>query len=236
MENESNIIDTINETIEINDNKIFKFDYKNQQLENNLNYIKWKDSNIKEYGSNAKLFKCKKCKIMFCSKYEDIIKEPYYLAPCIICKQYICYFCSYSYIHLQEHRKIFCCYKRILNISFFICAPHYTKEYDIFESFYLCFLIPVLNLFIQCILINKILFVCLATSKSKNEGILVKSNMEKSKFFIIIYIFTYLLLSIPCLLVFNFFVYFLYLLSLPFKSWLFKYYLGIFDTNDQFLI
>ena len=107
MENESNIIDTINETIQINDNKIFKFDYENQQLESNLNYIKWKDSNIKEYGNNAKLFKCKKCKIFFYSKYEDIIKKPYYLAPCLICKQYICYFCSYSYIRPQENLKNF---------------------------------------------------------------------------------------------------------------------------------
>ena len=57
MENESDLIDTnLNETIQINDNKIFKFDYENQQLESNLNYIKWKDSNIKEYGNNAKLF------------------------------------------------------------------------------------------------------------------------------------------------------------------------------------
>ncbi len=141
MENENLIDNYLNEPLEIIDNKIFKYDYENQQLESNLNYIKWKESNIKEYGNNAKLFKCKKCKILFYSKYEDV-KKPYYSVSCPICKQYICYFCLHSYIHPQEKDKIFCCYKRIINLSFLILGPLYGKECNICEFYFLTFLIP----------------------------------------------------------------------------------------------
>ena len=235
MENESDLIDTnLNETIQINDNKIFKFDYENQQFESNLNYIKWKDSNIKEYGNNAKLFKCKKCKILFYSKYEDIIKKPYYLAPCLICKQYICYFCSYSYIHPQKNRKIFCCYRRMLNISFFILGPFYGKVYYICDGNFIASLIPLYNMIMQCAFANNILFLCMAKAKSKNEGKLTTSNIEQFTPYNIISFFLYLVLSIPYTIIYTLFIIFLYLISLPFKFWLLKYYLGIFDVRDDF--
>ena len=117
MENEINSKDNIlNEKLVIANNNIFKYDYEKQNLDNNLNYLKWKDSFLKEYGITAKLFKCKKCKILFYSKNEDIIKKPYYLSLCPICKHYIFYFCSYSY---NFNESLFCCNKRAINISIF---------------------------------------------------------------------------------------------------------------------
>ena len=235
MENESNLIDSyLNEPSEINNNKIFKYDYENQQLESNLNYIKWKDSNIKEYGNNTKLFNCKKCKILFYSKYDDIMKKSFYLVPCLICNQYICYFCSYLYIHPQEKDKIFCCYKRIINLSFFILGPIYGKKYSICDFIFLAFLIPLFNIFFQCAFINEILFVCIATAKSKNEGKLAKSKIFDFMPYKIILIFLFLTLSIPYIIIYTLFILSLYLASFPFKFWLLKYYLGLFDVKDEF--
>ena len=235
MENEINLIDTyLNEPMGINNNKIFKYDYENQQLESNLNYIKWKDSNIKEYGNNAKIFKCKKCKILFYSKYDDIMKKPFYLTPCLICNQYICYFCSYSYIHPQEKDKVFCCYKRIINLSFFILGPIYGKNYSICDFYFFAFLIPLFNIFFQCAFINEILFRCMATAKSKNEGKLAKSKVLDFMPYNIILIFLFFTLSIPYIIIYTLFILSLYLVSLPIKFWLIKYYLGLIDIKDEF--
>ena len=61
MENEGNISDisdtNLNKKLELNDKKIFPYDYENQKIDNNINYLEWKDSIIKEYSNVAKIFK-----------------------------------------------------------------------------------------------------------------------------------------------------------------------------------
>ena len=129
MENEGNISDisdtNLNKKLELNDKKIFPYDYKNQKIDNNINYLEWKDSIIKEYSNDAKIFKCKRCKILFYSKKEDMIKKPYYSMPCPICNNSICYFCSCDYNCFD---RIYCCRRRILNICLCISGPYYADD------------------------------------------------------------------------------------------------------------
>ena len=86
----------------------------------------------------------------------------------------------------------------------------------------------------QCAVINNILFRCMATAKSKKEGKLSKSNIIGFNPYNIILVFLFFVLSIPYFIIYTFFILFLYWVSLPFKFWLLKYYLGIFDVKDFF--
>ena len=68
---------------------IFRPDYEGQNLKNNLNFKKFKESIIK-YGNNSKIFYCKIDKIYFCYNDTQFTIQ----GTCPICKRNICYFCS----------------------------------------------------------------------------------------------------------------------------------------------
>ena len=72
----------------------FHFDYKGQQLSNNLDFINWKNEMLKEYGRNAKFFKCNRDNLYFCISNEDSKGNKFHLGKCPECQKYICYFCS----------------------------------------------------------------------------------------------------------------------------------------------
>ena len=82
----------------LNMNKSFKneypFDYKGQKLSNNDNYIKWENEMLKEYGRDAKLFKCFEDKILFYVSNKDTKDDHLHLGKCPRCKKFICFFCS----------------------------------------------------------------------------------------------------------------------------------------------
>ena len=122
----------------------------------------------------------------------------------------------------------------MLNISFFILGPLYGKEYYKCDLSFIALLIPAFKILIQCALINNTLFLFMATEKSKKEGKLFTTKIDEFMPYIVILLFLFLVLSIPYIIIYSFFIIFLYLISLPFKFWLLKYYLGIFDVREFF--
>ena len=104
----------------------FKFDYPDQNFDKDIKYQEWKNSMIKKYGKDAKLFKCLKDKIYFYSSYLDCISSPCYRVKCPQCKEYICHFCFYS----GKNRKIRCCFKKAIGEQLFYWGFKYIKLID----------------------------------------------------------------------------------------------------------
>ena len=111
MENENELEYKI---LDGNEDKYFKLDFPEQKLEGNKKFEEFKKRKLEEYGSDAKLFKC---------KYDNI----YYLEKCPLCRRYICYFCGSTYIIALEFF-INCCYKRKLKYLFNVGGFKYFKE------------------------------------------------------------------------------------------------------------
>jgi len=106
MENERiEKINNLNETFE--QNNLFKLDYAEQNIIKNNKYKLWKESILKKYGNNVKLFRCIQDKILFYASYDENVDDSIYHCRCPICKKAICYFCSSIDI-----LKDMCCYKR----------------------------------------------------------------------------------------------------------------------------
>ena len=64
---------------------VFKPEYEGQKIKDNINFIKFKTSNLKKYGQKAKIFYCKKDKIYF---YCNDSEYPY-KGLCPLCYRYI---------------------------------------------------------------------------------------------------------------------------------------------------
>ena len=201
----------------INEN-IFKIDYINQNLDNNTKYKKWNNLMLSKYGNNSKIFKCIKDNIIFYAKYEDAISSPCYKIECPICKCLICHFCSYC---------------DDLKNNYFICKKidknkdiqNLSDDYEILIS-----LIPGFNFFaIYTIIVFQIFF-----NLSYKDKETYRDKFEKNSyktFFYYIDISTAILLIIPLILLNIYFILFLLLISILFKLYPFKYYLGIIDSG-----
>ena len=87
MENENYLIRA--------ESNIFRLDYNEQNINSNLDFLKWKKSMLENYGKDAKLFHCLEDKIYFCVSK----KEFDYNNACPICKRGICYFCNSNGSH-----------------------------------------------------------------------------------------------------------------------------------------
>ena len=76
MENEQ--IDKINIYTENESDLVngFKMDYRNQILNNNVEFINWKNSMLKKYGNDAKMFKCSKDNLLFFTSKNNCKKIP----------------------------------------------------------------------------------------------------------------------------------------------------------------
>lgn len=210
---------------------VFKFEYKEQNLDNNNEYQKWKEKMLIEYGNNAKQFKCYKDNIIFYSTYNYCIYDPYYKCKCPICKNYICYFCSCN----SRDKYADCCIKNsILNCIFDFGPKSINDSFD-YKNLY-C-LIPFLSILMIIIFIFKILYTTIITEKSKNNNNNNKGNeelrdyTEGDKFHIrILLIFlTGFLLCIPFVIFYNSFIILLIIISIPFDFIPLKYYLNIIN-------
>ncbi len=95
---------------------VFQFDYKEQILSNNSNYINWENEMIKKYGRDAKLFKCFKDKIVFYVSNKDTKGNHLHLGKCPLCQEYICYFCSRKG---NKNDKAYCCISRKIRYILF---------------------------------------------------------------------------------------------------------------------
>ena len=72
--------------------KVFRLDYKEQNIQKNKEFQKWKYELDKKYGKSIRIYKCKDDKIFFYHKINDEFDE--YIEKCPECYEYICCFCS----------------------------------------------------------------------------------------------------------------------------------------------
>ena len=119
---------------------IFRPDYEGQNLKNNLNFKKFKESIIK-YGNNSKIFYCKIDKIYFCYNDTQFTIQ----GTCPICKRNICYFCST--INWYENCCLKCKIYHLLKIDAFIFFDSYPNRYYNIKinDFLVYALVPYLN-------------------------------------------------------------------------------------------
>ena len=219
----------------INEN-IFKIDYINQNLDNNTKYKKWNNLMLSKYGKNSKILRCIKDNIIFYAKYEDAISSPCYKIECPICKCLICHFCSYC----DDSKDIYfiCCFKKGFYGLFCYYGLRYIKKIDKNKDIQnlsddyeiLISLIPGFNFFaIYTIIVFQIFF-----NLSYKDKETYRDKFEKNSyktFFYYIDISTAILLIIPLILLNIYFILFLLLISILFKLYPFKYYLGIIDSG-----
>ena len=129
MENEG-ILQSVLENAK---NKIFKADYKDQDLNNNRQFMDWKNKMDYEYGETDKLFYCSEDALYF---YASNSQNNTFLVKCPECDKSYCWFCS-KYLSGDRH---YCCFKR------FKLRYNSYKEYSHFILHCVTFFVPYLNL------------------------------------------------------------------------------------------
>ena len=162
MENE-------NDLIRFEEN-IFRLDYSEQNINSNLDFIKWKKSMLESYGNDAKLFHCLEDKIYYYVSKKDF----YYKEACPICKNSICYFCKSNghhegccciryklYSMIYEDSKIFIEHPE--NYFYSYCGKKLTFDM-------LMLLIPVVNVIWIIGLLHSSLFYSLDKFKGKEPS------------------------------------------------------------------
>ena len=223
MENEINIKD-INLYENIENEKIFKIDYDEQNLNNNIEYQKWKKSMIKYYGKNAKLFRCLNDKILFFNTYNKNINFSSCFIKCPICKDYICHFCSYS--SNNEFNK--CCLKREIVTLLIFRIPEYAKNEFKWTCENFIFLIPGFNFFsLYCVIYEYLVFEVIARLNKQNKNGELKLLSKENKIYLSLVVLTGILIGISFLIFNTFFIIFMILISIPFKMYPIKYMISI---------
>ena len=240
MENEGNEnIINLNQTFE--QDNIFILDYSEQDPSNKKIYQIWNESMLKKYGNDAKLFRCIQDKILFYVSYDDCIDDPSFKCDCPICGNKICLFCSGN-----DTLNVICCYKRLIYNSLFHDGFLFIKKVDKNKDIQLLsndlsslfIFIPGLHLFIfNFIFVNKTLFALTTKAVNyddKGERQTYLYRFQKNCFnYIIIYLFALMtfLNSIYFFILDFYFILFLLLISILFKFYPLKYYLGIISSS-----
>ena len=231
MENEINFKEIYLDVKDMKNEKFFKIDYDNQNLDNNIDYQNWKESMLQNYGKDAKLFRCLNDKILFFNKYIDSMSIFNYFQKCPICKKYICYFCSYSSNLKEEIIK--CCYRRAIITLFIHDIPIYVKNEFNWTWDNFIFLIPGLNFFSIFIAINEYFLHELASKQSKQNknGKLEVSDSLNNRLFLTFIALTGILIYIPLIIYNIFFIIFMLLISIPFEFYPIKYMLSLINGD-----
>ena len=207
---------------------VFNLEYNDQNVNHNIEYQKWKKLMLIEYGDNSKQFKCNKDKILFYSSYNDYIKNYSYKSICPVCHNDICYFCSFN----NNNYNLSCCIKNSILKAIFYSGPEFVKEP--FDESTLLFLIPILSNFATILSFFKVLYICIIIEKYKNNNdeeyvqyIDLANKNKKYYLNFIIIILIGIFLSIPFIIIYNYFIILLIIISIPFKFVPLKYYLGV---------
>ena len=238
MENLENLEEIIYDSNESDNLEIiFTYDYANQNLDNNIKFQEWKNSMIKKYGNDAKLFRCEKDKILFYSSYKDCISLPCYRNECPKCRTYICYFCSYS----NNNIKTRCCFKKAISEQLFYWGLKFIKLVDkqdvelkkISNNYTIFFtLIPGINFYL---IYTAIISNCLFQLKTKNsiseEPEIYDDIFYSNKCIFYTGILTSIILFIPLFIYNIYFILLLILVSIPFKFYPLKYFFGFIDGD-----
>ena len=233
MEIEKNLLNN-SEEITMN---IFHYDFDGQNIDNNVEFRKYKNAMLGKIGKNAKLFKCKDDKILF---YCDFSVYKNYEVQCPKCRQYICYFCS-NYNSLVSGT---CCATRkiynIFKLEGFVFMNDNNNDY--ISDYFMLVFIPFINLvyFIGCL--HSGLFYKLKTKHFYKDFVYDNINYEVAMraakghnllFLILICMdggFS-ILLSFTLIIINIYVTILLILISIPFKLYPIKYIIGIEYSN-----
>ena len=212
----------------------FKLDYSNQSLKENKEFQNWKIQMLKRYGNDAKLFKCKYDNCYFYGTNKECKTRPYNSAYCPICNRSICYYClrSCGEGSCDNGR---CCVKRRIYCMFFqdgysFIRPEPNDDADAYYSFLKMFFIPIFSFMTFVGYFSIVLFYKLYMKDGPiYENIFYKDDRHARLFTteISINVGIALILSIPFLIIDIYFKILLLIISLPFKNYPLKYYLGI---------
>ena len=164
MENkeENNKIDELENSEELLSSDYYKIELSGQNIDDNINFQKWKKDMINLYGKKLILIKCSKDNIMFCVDKTKNINQ--YRYKCPICNRFICSYCLKPFVESFEWED--CCFRGRMRT-----IPHDGPEFarDIFAQWieYLL-LIPFVS-FIYIIggVLNSLFYQLLKPSKYK---------------------------------------------------------------------
>ena len=243
MENEGekcqktiNILDS-EENIETKE-LIFKIEYPNKKLDNNKEYIEWKNSMMKKYGNNSKEFKCLKDNILYYINYKNYLSNEFN-GKCPICGINICYFClSLKAKNCYEWES--CCLKKSIYRAFFINGLKFCKnnvDNYIYNACFRTFIfLPGINIFFTILKIIDILFLDVGIKKTlyngKNDNFdCFRSRIHKYPIMILPYFLFLFMISIILFIYNIYFIIIVLLISIPFKYYPIKYIYGIIIAN-----
>lgn len=222
----------------INENDIFNLDYENQQIENNISFIKWKNLMNNKYKGTKNLYKCPCKKHYF---YAEIID---YSILCPSCNEKICPFC-YNPIENSWFAK--CCSKRKLysmhyqGLIFSNPEENKNRFYD-YEKEIVYFLLPGISLlFLIAIFFNAFFYKIVRKNCNKKDYDLTYESLLRKNTKIILVLnmaingFMSFILLIPffffncgiCILLFILFIirkkWYMYLIGFLYEDWYFLY-------------
>ena len=218
MENEkdnSNLIDINSKVSDI----VFIPDYVGQSINNNISFLNWKESMLKKYGSNAKLFKCLKDNIFYYTSFIECINYPIYQSICPKCKNEICFYCSRNIQDYFEETGTCCLGRKIKCIFYQDCYryinPIYQEEnINSFNEAFISFILPIINIFTYIEHIQGILYFKLATKESQ-QYIKVERYFQHLKYYSCIELINYfigIILVIPLFIIHIYFIIFILLI------------------------
>lgn len=237
MENEEKNIGLIQDNnIDPYLSNIFKPNYENQKLDDNIDFQNWKSSMINKYGEKGKIYKCMKDKVLFYNSYEEGYRYNVNEGLCPLCKKRYCYFCSKM---CSDYN---CCLKKKL-IDMYNEGKKFSNkqigelgEYE-FAAFE-CFLIPGFNIIFFIGIIFNISYYKLIKEFDKDypyayETFLHKNNL---KFSIILVLngITSIFFAIA-FFIYGIVITIIFLLIIIFKKSIFIFLIGCCDEDFTYL-
>ena len=237
MENEKADLDLIHDYGDKKSNNIYKLEYEDQKLNNdNIVFLKWKQSMQKIYGENAQLFYCLEDKTYFYTSYDECKKYPVYQSCCPVCNQLICYYC-YRYKRDEFNENGTCCLRRKIKCIFnqecyrYINPIYNELNINTFKQAFISFIIPVINLLTLIAQSQGIYFYKLIIKHGNKEHIRKNEryyqHLKSYDYVMLINMGMAVILVISLFLIHIYFIIFILLISLPFKFIPLKYVLGI---------
>ena len=221
----------------------FKIEYNNQNINDNPSYLKWKESNIELKGKDTRFLKCKDDNIIFACTKKSLRECPIYQSTCPICKKNICYYCSIY--HEDSYVNGECCIKRRISCMFFQDGfrfiNHQREErgyYIKYSEAFKIFIIPFYSLLVFIYVIHYSFFYKLRLKKRKGsyprdyEGFMGNHHDDMLIIFIVINVAFAIMIAVPFVLLHSYLIIFLLVISLPFKNYPLKYFIGIAYANE----
>ena len=205
-------------------NSYFPILYPDQKFKNTIEYKRWKKSITEIVGENGIEMLCNRDKIVI---YENINEN----LKCPICKEkyFYCPYCK------RAEKKKSCCIrgfiKDILNgeIDIYINIQDEDKRKEFIHTLLMMFIPFVFN-FVLFFIIFVIFYFSLIKNDVYVDGKI--SNGKLNLFLQLIIRGFLLLMSLVYMIIFYSLFLFIFILSIPFKLYPIKYYLGILDAID----